>query len=60
MEQPLVDIGKKEQCAKLQQKILKSMVVGARQGFWFFSDKIPGFSITIELFPNFCMGFCIT
>ena len=25
-----------------------------------FSDKIPGFSKTIELCPNFWMGFCMT
>ena len=34
-----VDIGKKETCAKLQQKILNFMVVGARQSFQFFREK---------------------
>ena len=33
---PFVDIRKTETCGKLQQKILNSMVVGARQSFGFF------------------------
>ena len=37
-------------CAKFQQKLLIN----------YFSDKIPGFSQTIELCLVFCMGFCIT
>ena len=32
---PFVDIGKKGMCAKFQQKLLKSMVVGTRQSFQF-------------------------
>ena len=36
---PFVDIGKKETCAKFQQKILNFMVVGARQSFQFFWEK---------------------
>ena len=39
-EQPFVDIGKKETCAKFQQNILNSMVVGARQSFQFFRQII--------------------
>ena len=35
-ERPFVNIGKKETCAKFQQKILNSMVVGAWQSFQFF------------------------
>ena len=34
------------------------MVAGARQSFQ-FSDKIAGFSKTVELGLNFCLGFCI-
>ena len=34
-EQPFADIGKEETCAKFQQKILSSLVVGARQSFQF-------------------------
>ena len=33
------DIGKKKTCAKFKQKILKSMVVRARQNFQFFRQK---------------------
>ena len=36
---PFVDITKKKTCAKVQQKILNSMVVGARQSFSFFKQK---------------------
>ena len=36
---PFVDITKQKTCAKFQQKILKSMVVGARQSFQFFRQK---------------------
>ena len=38
---------KQETCAKFQKKILKSTVVGARQGFD-FPDKIAGFLKTIN------------
>ena len=34
-----VDIAKWKTCAKFQQKILKSIVVGARQSFQFFKQK---------------------
>ena len=34
-----VDITKLKTCAKFQQEILNSMVVGARQSFQFFSQK---------------------
>ena len=37
-EHSFVDIGKMETCAKFQQKILSSMVVGARQNFQFFRE----------------------
>ena len=37
--QSFVDITKYETCAKFQRKILKSMVVGARQSFQFFRQK---------------------
>ena len=43
-------------CGKFQQKQLNCGVVGAPQSF---SDNIPGFPKTIELCPNFCMGFYI-
>ena len=45
--------------AKFQQKILNSMVVGARQSFQ-FTHKSPGFSEIIELCFNSGIGFCIT
>ena len=35
-EHSFVDFGKTETCAKFQQKILNSVVVGARQSFQFF------------------------
>ena len=35
-QHPFVDIIKKKTCAKLQQKMLNSMVVGARKNFQFF------------------------
>ena len=38
-EHPFADIGKLENCAKFQQKILNSAVVGARQSFQFFRQK---------------------
>ena len=38
-EHTFVGIGKSETCAKFQQKILNSMVVGARQNFQFFRQK---------------------
>ena len=37
---PFVDIIKQKMCAKFQQKILKSMVVGASQSFQFSRQKI--------------------
>ena len=58
-EHIFVDIDKQETCAKFQQKILNSRVARARKVFKFL-DRMPGFSKTIELFLNFCMGFCIT
>ena len=33
---PFVDIGESGTCAKFQQKLLKSVLVGARQSFQFF------------------------
>ena len=39
LEHSLVDIGIKETCAKFQQKILNSTVVGASQSFQFFKQK---------------------
>ena len=36
---PFVDITKQKTSAKFQQKILNSMVVGARQSFQFFGEK---------------------
>ena len=36
---PFVDINKQKKCAKFQQKILKSMVVRARQSSQFFRQK---------------------
>ena len=38
-EHPFVDIVKQKKCAKFQQTILNSMVVGARQSFQFFRQK---------------------
>ena len=41
-EHPFVDLGKKEMCAKFQQKILNSMVVGAQffiQKTWFLENN---------------------
>ena len=38
-EHPFVDIGKQETCAKVQDKILNSVVVRARQYFQCFKQK---------------------
>ena len=38
-EHTFVDIGEQETCARFQQKLLNSMVVGARQSFQFFKQK---------------------
>ena len=38
-EHPFLDIIKWKTCAKFQQKILNSMVVGTRQSFQFFRQK---------------------
>ena len=38
-EHSFVDSGKKETCAKFQQKILNSMVVGVSQSFQIFRQK---------------------
>ena len=46
-------------CAIFQQKILNSMVVGARYSFQ-FSDKKPGFLEIIEVCLNLGIRFCIT
>ena len=46
-------------CAKFQQKILNSMVVGAHQSFH-FSDKKPGFLEIIQVCLNLGIRFCIT
>ena len=54
-----VDITKWKACAKFQQKILNSMVVGACQSFQFFRQK-PVFSEIIEVCLNLGIGFCIT
>ena len=35
------------------------MVVGSRQSFFFFADKILGFLDTIELYINAGIGFCM-
>ena len=47
-------------CAKFQQKILNSMLVGAFQSFQFFRQKKPGFLEIIDLCLNLGIGFCIT
>ena len=47
-------------CAKFQQQILNSMVVGARQNFQLFRQKNPGFLEIIDLCLNLSIGFCIT
>ena len=47
-------------CAKFQQKILNSMLVGACQSFQFFRQKKPGFLEIIDLCLNLGIGFCIT
>ena len=49
---PFVDIGKTETCAKFQQKILISTVVGARQIFQFIR-QITWFPRNIRTFPKF-------
>ena len=54
-----VYITKQKKCAKFQQKILKSMVVRARQSFN-FSDKKSGFLEIIEVCLNLGIRFCIT
>ena len=45
-------------CAKFQQKILNSMVVGACKVFN-FSGKKPGFLEILEVCLNLDTGFCI-
>ena len=54
------NIGKYERCAKFQEKRLNCRVVGALFSKYQFSVKMPGFSKTIELYLNFCIGFWIT
>ena len=56
---PFVDIIKYKTCAKFHQKILKSMVVGARQSFRFFRQKTWFLGINRPL-PYLAIGFCIT
>ena len=46
-------------CPKFQQKILNSMVVGARQSFNFSVKKL-GFLEIVEVCLNLGIGFCIT
>ena len=55
-----VGITKQKTFAKFQQKILKSMVAGARQSFQFFQTKKPGFFEIIEICLNLSIRFCIT
>ena len=47
-------------CAKFQQKILNSMLVGARQSSQFFSQITGSFSEIKELCLNLIIGFSIT
>ena len=48
-------------CAKFQQKILNSVVVGARQIFQFFRQKnLVSFLEMIDLCLELGIGFCIT
>ena len=56
---PFVDIGKQGTCAKFQQQLLKSMVVGARQSFQFCKQN-AWFLESNRALSKFCMGFCIT
>ena len=58
-EYPLADIRKWETCVKFQRKNFNSMVVDIPQIFN-FSEKIPGFSKTMELCLSFCMAFSFT
>ena len=46
-------------CAKFQQKILSSVVIGARQSFEFFRQR-PGVLEIIEVYLNLGIGFCIS
>ena len=52
---PFVDITKQKTCAKFQQKILNSMVVGARQSFQFFRQK-TWFLENNRALPKFLYG----
>ena len=54
-----VDIGKSETCAKFQQKILNSRVVGARQSFQIFKQNTWFFGNN-GILPKFFCGICIT
>ena len=54
-----VDIHKMETCAKFEQKILNSTVVGARQSFPFFRQITCCLEIQ-KLCLNLSIGFCIT
>ena len=58
-EHSFVDIGKYETCAKFQQKILNSVVAGARQSFQFFRQK-TWFLENNRALSKFYMGFRIT
>ena len=58
-EHPFLDIIKQKTCAKFQQKILNSMVVGVRQTFIFFRQKRPGFLELIDLCFNLDIWVCI-
>ena len=51
---PFVDIGKYGTCAKFQQKLLKSLVVGARQSFQFFRQNTWFLENNRALFKFLC------
>ena len=57
-ELTFVDIDKKETCAKFQQKLSTSILVGARQRFQFFKQNVWFFKN--RALSKFCMRFCIT
>ena len=56
---PFVDIGKWEAWAKFQQKLLNSVVAGARQSFQFFRQNIWFFENNRALSKIFLLHFAL-
>ena len=57
-EHPFVNISKWKTCKILAENSQLYDCLSSSK-FSVFADKIPGFSKTIELCLNFCVGFCL-